>query len=155
MMVYEYDYGIYYRQNCTVPLSLGLFAVFLLIVGIIQVSKGHKTYTFTDWLCVLSIMGIGLFLLALDIIPLARGGIYLLREDASDGVRIVGTVEETVELSPYTPGKYHTENNNGHGEAIVVNGTTYYLTTYYDTKVGDQVVLEVLPLSRVVLRLEQ
>ena len=60
-----------------------------------------------------------------------------------------------MEIDSYTGQKYGTENNHGYGEIIVVNGEKYYLTTYGDFGVGDDVILDVLPRSGFVLKMER
>ena len=59
-----------------------------------------------------------------------------------------------MEIDSITGAFYDAENNHGNGEVIVVNGKKYYLTTYGDFGVGDDVILNVLPKSGFVLKME-
>lgn len=58
-----------------------------------------------------------LFLLIINLIPLFRGGIYLLYENETDQIQVSGKIEDTIEINSLTGAKYHTENNNGNGDA--------------------------------------
>ena len=154
-----YEYNIYYRQNCIIPIILILF------IGLLMVKIGWNLFkkfsTINFYQCVKEnipqcIFLIGcLFLIAINSIHLFRGGIYLLTEKESDVININGTIEETIEIDFLTGSKYNVENNHGRGEAIVINGTRYYLTTYGDLKVGDNVSITVLPKSKFILEIQK
>lgn len=150
-----YDYNMYYRQNCLVPLFIIVFCSPGLIIAVVSFIKNCRSHSVEGVLKAAFVASIFLFLIIGNVIPLVRGGIYLLFEKENDAIQLSGQIEKTIELAHYGGGRYgSTENNHGYGEAIVVNGETYYLTTYYDFKVGDNVVIDVLPRSRIVLRLE-
>ena len=148
-----YDYNVYYRQNCVLPLSLLLFSIALLVSFILRYVRTSRSHLIGETIGAICGILIFAFLIIINAIPLARGGIYLLFEKQTDATQVSGLVERTMELGFLGGAKYQVDNNHGYGEAIVVNGETYYLTTYYDTKVGDTVAIEVLPRSRIVLRL--
>ena len=103
------------------------------------------------WVLMLCVMA---FLLSKNAFHLYQGGIYLLFEKEADQLQISGTIEDTIELTHLTGGGYHDiEQNHGYGEAIVINGKKYYLTTYGEFSVGDHVILNVLPRSGFVLKM--
>ncbi len=154
-----YDYSVYYRQNCVVPIFICLFFLGMLILSIVSLVKDLRSHTkerINSIFSAVIVVGIALYLFIESAIPLARGGIYLLFEKESDSVQVSGQVEETIEIAFYGGGKYgSTENNHGWGEAIIVNGKKYYMTSYYDIKEGDYVVLDVLPRSRLVMKMQR
>lgn len=76
-------------------------------------------------------------------------------EKETDIIEVSGVIEDTIEIDALTGCKYGTENNHGRGEALIVNGKKYYLTTYGDLKVGDKVILKVLPRSRFVIEIQK
>ena len=154
-----YDYSVYYRQNCVVPIFICLFFFGMLILSIVSLVKDLRSHTkerINSIFSAVIVVGIALYLFIASAIPLARGGIYLLFEKESDSVQVSGQVEETIEIACDGGGRYgSTENNHGWGEAIIVNGEKYYMTSYYDIKEGDYVVLEVLPRSRLVMKMQR
>lgn len=150
-----YDYNVYYRQNCILPLILLFFSSILFFLQIYSLRKERHTYSPKDILFSIFFLCVALFLMIANIVPLVRGGAYLLAEKEEDAIQVSGTVEGTIEIDFVTGAKYRVENNDGNGEAIVVNGKKYYLTTYGDIQVGDYVVLDVLPRSGFVLKMEQ
>ena len=150
-----YDYYVYYRQNCIIPIILLLVSFVLFFGQIYALWKERLTYSPKDIVYSIFFLCIAFYLIIANIVPLARGGIYLLVEKERDAIQVSGTVERTVEIDFVTGAKYHVENNNGSGEAIVVNGRKYYLTTYDDIHSGDHVAMDVLPRSGFVLKIER
>ena len=148
----EYDYSVYYRQNCILPILFSSFCLILLTVFVVSVCKKLSAHEPLDILQSVLILVTFLLLTTLNLTPLFRGGFWLLFEKENDAVTITGTVEETDEIR-FAGAKYGVENNNGFGETLVVDGVKYYLMTYGDTEVGDTVTLKVLPRSRIVLGL--
>ncbi|MCH5316660.1 MAG: hypothetical protein J1E05_01670 [Eubacterium sp.] len=146
-----YDYNVYLRQNCIVPLCLALFTLIWFIGFLVSFlkEKNKKQLKFILFFLIPA------FLITINLFPLLRGGIYLLFEKETDQIQVSGKIEDTMEIDSYTGQKYDTENNHGYGEIIVVNGEKYYLTTYGDFGVGDDVILDVLPRSGFVLKMER
>lgn len=149
-----YDYDIYFRQNCIVPLCLALFCLVFFIYSLVMIIKDRGASSPKKIIVSILFLFISLFLLIINLYPLFRGGIYLLFEKETDQIQVSGKIEDTMEIDFYTGQKYDTENNHGYGEIIVVNGKKYYLTTYGDFGVGDDVILDVLPKSGFVLKME-
>lgn len=153
----EFEYATYYRQNCVIPVVLILFCVALLAYSVYKaVSKSHyeniKIF-FKDNRGLLVFIIMMLFLISVNIPPLARGGYCLFFEKEKDAVEIVGVIEETFELPWFGGSKYDVEQNQGNGEGIVINGIKYYLVTYGDYEKGDFVSIKVLPKSKLVLEM--
>lgn len=148
-----FDYEIYYRQNCILPVIFLLGAI--CVAGSLLPHQIENKDANSDYpgvaryfsLCVL------LFLIVVNLIPLARGGVFLLIEKESDAEQIIGTIEDTIEIGSIGGAKYRVNQNHGYGEAIVVDGKKYYLVNYGDFQIGDDVELEVLPRSRFVLQI--
>ena len=153
-----YDYNVYYRQDCIVPLLLVIFVGVIMTKNVVSLLK--KCTNMNTWMVIKQntpqtiFIVVFAFLIVVNSIHLLRGGIYLLFEKPSQAVQIVGTVEDTIEIDALTASKYDVDQNHGRGEALVIDGEKYYLTTYGDLKVGDNVVLTVLPRSRFVLQIE-
>lgn len=154
-----YDYSVYLRQNCIVPLILSLFCAFCMAKAGRYMWKKLSTTPFRQCIKEIAISGIAIvlliFLTAVNLINLSRGGMYLLFEKETDIIEVSGVIEDTIEIDAWTGCKYGTENNHGRGEALIVNGEKYYLTTYGDLKVGDKVILKVLPRSKFVLEIQK
>lgn len=149
-----YDYNTYYRQNCIVPLLLLLFATSLFAFFLVQFLKYRLSHSAGVPLGTIVGIVISLFLIIVNIIPLARGGIYLVTEKETDAIQLSGKIEQTIEIGFVGGAKYGVDNNHGYGEGIVVNGEMYYVTTYYDYEIGDDIVFWALPKSRFVLLIE-
>ena len=154
-----YDYNVYYRQNCIVPLIFSLFCAFCMAKTVRFMWKKFSTTPLRQCIKEIAISGIAIalliFLTAVNLINLSRGGIYLLFEKETDIIEVSGVIEDTIEIDAWTGCKYGTENNHGRGEALIVNGKKYYLTTYGDLKVGDKVILKVLPRSKFVIEMQE
>lgn len=146
-----FDYSVYFRQNCVVPLGLAGFCLIVCIIAFVSFFKDRGKHLDANGVVIIAIV---LFLLSINLVPLFRGGIHLLYEKETDQIQVTGTIEKTMGIDFFTGAKYDTENNNGNGEIIVVNGKKYYLMTYGDFGVGDDVVLDVLPRSGFVLKME-
>lgn len=153
----SFEYSVYLGQDCHVPLAAALFSLFFLILVVVGFLK-NRTSDRIEIGKFVSMLCIGSFLFGINAVHLSRGGIWLLFERESSQIQINGIVEETIEIDSITGAKYRAEdpcNNNGNGEALVVNGEKYYLISYGDTKVGDYVRLSVLPKSHFVLELRK
>ncbi len=96
---------------------------------------------------------VSITLISVNLIPLIRGGIFLIAEKEEDAIKIEGVIEELHELSSFGGYKYNFEQNNG--ESIVLNGVKYYLMTYDKLQVGDNVLIRVLPKSRLILEIRR
>lgn len=150
-----FDYSIYYRCNCIVPLGFAVFTLCILGGALAFFAKHKITVHSKEMLAFLFVSGICAFLLVINIIRLSRGGILLLFEKEADQVQVSGVIDEIIEIGFLTGARYDIEANNGNGEAIVVNGEKFYLTTCGEFDVGDYVVLNVLPRSGFVLSISK
>ena len=149
-----FDYSVYYRQDCLIPLLLMLFLFLWFGAGIISFIKGRRTTGVTNYTKLIVLLAIFFGLFSINAIHISRGGYYLLFEKETDQIQIDGIIENMLETDFYTGAKYDVENNKGSGEAIIVNGEKYYLMTYGNFKSGDHVLLSVLPQSHFVLKIE-
>ena len=154
-MLYKYNYSVYLRQNCIIPLLLLIFSSTFLALTIQSLWKEQDTRQPEELKSIILCGCIAVFLIVVNVVPLARGGIHLLYEKESDQIKETGVIEEKIEIPSFGGAKYETENNNCFGEAIVFNGKKYYLTTYYDLQLGDYVDVSVLPRSRFVLNIKK
>lgn len=154
-----FDYSVYYRQNCMVPLGLLAFTCFWLFLLIRSWIKGpsakeERTGVLQTSAKLLGLV-IGLQLAAINVLPLARGGVFLLTEKETDAVHLSGVIEETMDLASVEGFKYDVPENKGYGQTVTVNGRTWYLMTYGALQPGDPVEMDVLPKSGLVLRIER
>lgn len=149
-----FDYNVYFRQNCVVPVAFLLVTIFVVSSQIARWWNNNGASTNVTRLTRALAVCIFVFLFIVNMIPLIRGGAYLLIEKESDVIQVQGTIEDTIELGSIGGAKYQVEQNHGYGEAIVIDGSKYYLMTYGDYRIGDNVVIDVLPRSSLVLRID-
>lgn len=147
----DYDYDVYYRQDCIIPLLMMLFLLLWLGVSILSFIKEKKLNGTVDCLKLFVFLVIFVSLFSINAIHISRGGFYLLFEKEINKIQVDGIIENVIENNFYTGAKYNVESNKGSGEAIIVNGEKYYLVTYGHFKPGDHVILSVLPKSHFVL----
>ena len=147
----QFDYEVYYWDNGLFPIIILLFAVLVIIIVIHSLRKDGIPKN--GLLKLLLFFIIVTLCISVNIIPLARGGIFLIFEKEDDAVYITGKIEDVFELSFFGSMKYNVEQNHGYGEGLMVNGMKYYLMTYGDYKEGDMVTIKVLPKSKLVLEL--
>ena len=155
----RFDYNVYYRQNCIMPILFILLVGFLAFKVGVPMMKNFTHVSFSAFMkksakqCIF--LFVCLFLVFINGINLFRGGFFLLIEKEDDAVEISGVIEKTIEIDALTGSKYGTENNYGRGEGLLINGEKYYLTTYGNLKPGDKIIAKVLPKSRFVLEIEK
>ncbi len=150
----KFDYSVYLRKNCHIPLVLATFCFVCIIVAIFYFFK-DKPHSAVKVLKLIALLSVAGFLLGINVACLSRGGFCLLFENEADQIQIEGIVEKTVEIDSLTGAKYDVDNNHGNGEALVINGEEYYMFSYGDTKVGDYVYMSVLPRSHFVMELRK
>ena len=158
MDIMQFNYETYRVDNCFIPMGFLLFTIIALIIFIVGYVRyfGDRT---SDNRSIKEIakMILGfvviLFLMLVEIIPLSRGGIYLLFEKENEAIVITGEIEDTFKIPSIGGMKYDVDQNHGNGEGIVIEGTKYYLMTYGDFKKGDTVTIKVLPKSKLILEL--
>ncbi len=154
----RFEYSVYFRQNCIVPLCLLVFCFIFFIPSIIRfvIDLIHKTadHSIGNRIKHVAFLLILSFLVTVNLIPLVRGGIFLLSERETDAIEVEGIIEELDELSFLGGFKYPYEQNHGNGETIVIDGTRYYIMTYDKFQCGDCVIIKVLPKSKLILEIE-
>jgi len=148
-----FDYNVYLKQNCIIPLACVLFSTLCVVFEFAWLWRNHTKTSPDKVLGTILVLCIFIYLFAVNIIPLTRGGIFLLFEKERNQIQISGQIEDTINLPSFGGQKYRVDNNNGYGQAVVVNGERYYLSSYGEAKVGDEVYLKVLPRSRFVLQM--
>ena len=158
MNTIRFDYDIYFRQNCIVPVCGIIFSILGIVLLLISLIRGYHDLDARNFknevikgtfvFCIIVHLTIGC------ILPLAHGGIYMLFEKEKEAKHVSGKIEDMIDLPLYGGGKYYDENNQfkGHGKCIVIDGTKYYLM-YGDLNVGDDITIRVLPKSKLVLEL--
>ncbi len=153
----QFDYEIYRLDNCVYPVFFLMFSIIALtvfIVGYVRYFRSEVSHrSYVEIAKMIIGLAVILFLMMVQIIPLSRGGIYLLFEKENDAIEITGEIENTFEIPSVGGMKYNVKQNHGSGEGIVIEGTKYYLMTYGDFREGDIVTIKVLPKSKLVLEL--
>ena len=155
----QFDYNIYLLDNCLYRLLFFVPTIICLVVATVNaVREYHNNHSDNTSLKPV-LKWIAFFVAAVivasaNVIPLLRGGIYLLFETEKEAIRITGEIEDTFEIPFFGGMKYDVDQNNGYGEGIVIDGTKYYLMTYGDYKEGDVVTIKVLPKSKLILEME-
>ena len=152
-----FEYEVYFRQNCLVPLFLFSFSLICLITALFGFffDLKAKKYKISPLVIARMISFLLIFFAVAtpNLIQLLRGGAFLLFEREKDAVVIEGYVEERQDLSFYSGYRYNYDQNNGNGQMIQVNGEKYYLMTYGNLKDGDYVWIKILPKSRLILEI--
>lgn len=151
----SYEYSVYYRQNCIVPLILSAFCCVVICVICYSSIKGTDKNTVVGHIGTCLYFCIPVCLLVINLIVLSRGGIWLLYEKETDNIRINGTIEKIENIDAVTGAKYQTTDNNGNGKIIFINSQKYYLMTTGNLKAGSNVVAKVLPRSHFILSIEE
>ncbi len=93
----NFEYSVYFRQNCIVPLLFFAFCIFAGVIPLFQkgrMSSPEKTPIANKTVTRIVTVLILLVLISVNVLPLARGGIYLLFEKEKDLIEVVGTVHE-------------------------------------------------------------
>lgn len=150
-----FDYNVYYTSNLVIPLIIFLFAflcfIAFAITSIREISKYSFSFYKKNWFRNVIITFILLLLMTIGIIPLAKGGVYLLTENESNSVMIEGIVSRTFDNNLSMGTKYHVNGDTQFGGGIVIDSEIYYCVSYGDIEVGDYVLLKVLPKSKLIL----
>lgn len=155
----KFDYDVYYRQDCIVPLLLAVFSIAMIIGMVISLFNQHMNSGFLDAIKnsqpkVFFVL-ICSFLLVVNCIHLSRGGAYLLWEKETDSVQITGVVEKICYVDSVTGSKYGVSQNRGLGVSIYIEGQKYHVVSCEGVVVGDSVTVTFLPQSRFVLYLSK
>ena len=136
-----------------IPIILILFCRFVIVPALVScILKIKNSKKNVIKVIVFSLVAITF--LSNNLITLLRGGIYLLFENENDSVIISGTIEDQIELTSLEGRKYKVHKNYGRGEALIINGTKYFIISYGDFKKGDVVTLRILPKSKIVLGID-
>ena len=153
-----FDYSVYYKNNFILPLVISLITVFFVIASVrtITVSIKREDSLKAKGLFVHSIFLLAMILLlVVHLIPLLRGGIFLFSEKEADKIVISGIIEKIEEINYCSGVHYNTDEKKRSGEALIINGNKYYIVTHGQFNVGDRVLMEVLPQSKFVLKINK
>ena len=146
-----FDYQQYFKILCSGSLIIIALAIVLIAMDLLSYFKNwpfkfHKNIPGT----VLS-MFVLLFLIIMFVFPL-KHGIYLFDEKENDKVQGSGTITEIAET--YGNNKYVHDNQNVFAAYVYIDGEQYYIMYIGDFEVGDEVVFEYLPKSKVILSID-
>lgn len=151
----RFDYKTYFWTNLVIPLlflALSCFAGIGFVLSSTRkiVEQGFNSYM-SDWISNITSVFILFVLITVSVIPLARGGIYLLFEKEKDSVIVEGVVSETFDTNEIFVTKYTLEGKIVFGGGIVVDSKKYYCVSYGNIKTGDHVRIKALPKSTLIL----
>lgn len=145
-MIFEY---IDYKN---IMLWQPLIGIFICIIGIIVVIsminyklgfKEQKLKSLSLLIPALLLIGIGLFYCFVNL----RYGIYLFCENEEDTTEIIGTIDNIeIFTNVRSPNDMHS-----FCDLVTINGEVYVFSASGDLEIGDSVIVEYLPQSRIVL----
>ncbi len=147
-----------YYQYCKANLERPLLAILVSMVWLLGLTipqiaafiydpvenqKLMESIVASGFFCLVCILGFGY--------PFWAGGYHLLREKPKDMVCISGKLASVKECAWLKCYRYDTEHGNSDGYELTVNGETYLAMDNAWCVAGNDVVLMVLPKSRIVL----
>lgn len=147
-----FDYDAYWRNICSVPISIIVWFSLLLLIQIvflIYVVVNKKMDIIKQLVFVLLFIITGFLCTRDSITDLKNGGIYLLEEKENDAIIETGIIESITEPSKLHPNFKSTRKNGG--ADIIINGEIYLAVDSGDFDVGDRVTITYLPKSKVIL----
>lgn len=151
-----FDYDVYLRNICSVPIFDIGWSLFAFLVGIVVfvcliILKKKKEICIALVALLLSIIFLP-FNNRNDIINLQNGGIYLIEEKEDDAISKTGIIENIVEPSERFPQfKGYYEGKYKYGADITISGEVYLAIDSGNFELGDRVTITYLPKSRVIL----
>ncbi len=157
-----YDYNSYFIQECLMPLGVLTFSSVCGITSVVYTLQilFHKRPIPTEWndrfrmSLHFLMLAVFVFLIVISVIELSRGGFFLLTEKPQHSVEITARIEGCVKNEFPFGGKYG-EEGSYYGAGLILEGQTFWVTTYKDLKAGDMIRAYVLPKSRFILQWER
>ena len=154
----EFDYSIYFKYNCIYPLVWVIIMIVFVVLFVrsFLLSINSEITTRVKRMIVNGVfLLVMLFLLVVHLIPLCRGGIFLLFEKETSKTTVSGIIDKIDEIDGFTGAHYLIDGKNRNGDVISINNNRYWIVTHGEYGAGDMVTLEVLPKSRYVISIQK
>ena len=146
----DFDYNVYFRAGLIVPLSMLLFALALVIAGVISFVKAKKR-TVAAFLAKVGMFSVVFIVFLIVTVPSSlKYTVHLLSEKEDDAIyaEITVTSITSVRNSP----RYSIKGDDIVRAAIIEsNSESYYFMTSKELAAGDTIVIRYLPESHIVL----
>ena len=145
----SFDYYDYHKMLFLGPLIAIIIILILFVVETILFFKKNSSLGYSTSLkrYVASIIAF-LFFLFVFLLPIKQG-IHLINEKENDKVKTMGEITEI--RKTYGLNKYTYEGHVTYASYVYIEDERYYIMNIGEYKVGDVVIIEYLPKSKIVL----
>ena len=137
-----YDYFEYYKVMFIAPIVFFCFAALVTLVNLLK-QKNVKGKAFS----ILTLM----ILLFVCLFPFVRG-IHLFLEKEEDSLELAGVITDIQDTHGLN--KYRHNDHTAFASYVYIDGEKFYIMCIEDYQIGDEVVIEYLPKSKVVLSIK-
>lgn len=149
----KFDYNEYFKILFIASLFIVLFFVFILVINSIRFFKNNMPIKFDKHLgAYLSSVIVCLFFFSIAFFPMQHG-IYLVKEKETDKIECTGVITDFKKT--YGNNKYIYEGHTTFASYVFIDDEKYYIMYTGDLEVGDEVVFEYLPKSRIILSIDE
>lgn len=139
-----YDYSEYYKVICIAPMVLFGFAALTTLINLSKRKKKVKENT----LCILTLM----IFLIYSIFPFVHG-FHLFSEKEANSLELTGVITDIQDTHGLN--KFRHNDHVAFASYVYIDGEKFYIMCIEDYQVGDEVVIEYLPKSKVVLSIRE
>lgn len=151
----QFDYSMYSRGCCDVPLVFALFILVWLIasvIGFVKKISSHKMGRRDIYYFILAFL-VALPLIGMNVSRLLHGGMYLITEAETDAVEMQGEITEIEGLGQLSMPRLKSDYGYGdtNGVQFTINGVQCKASVKGDLEVGDYVTVVYLPKSGYIL----
>ncbi len=137
-----YDYFEYYKVMFIAPIVFFCFAALVTLVNLLK-QKNVKGKAFS----ILTLM----ILLFVCLFPFVHG-IHLFLEKEEDSLELAGVITDIQDTHGLN--KYRHNDHTAFASYVYIDGEKFYIMCIEDYQIGDEVVIEYLPKSKVVLSIK-
>ena len=151
----QYSYQKYFYTLFWYSLGITVFAIIFIIIGTyaIFVTAKDPRSNLMDVFGKIFFTAVSVFIAIHGIVPLAQHGIHLVREKEGDKIECSGIVTDIKEMSQML--KYSFDGHTSFGSDIFIDEERYYVMYTGSLQIGDKVLFEYLPKSKIILSLEE
>ena len=139
-----YDYYEYYKVICIGPMVLFGFAALTSLISLLKREKKAKEKI----LCILTLM----IFLFYSIFPFVHG-FHLFSEKEANSLELTGVITDIQDTHGLN--KFRHNDHVAFASYVYIDGEKFYIMCIEDYQVGDEVVIEYLPKSKVVLSIRE
>lgn len=151
----QFSYQKYFYTLFWYSLAITVITIIFIIIGTcaIFVSAKDSRLNLMDVFGKILFTAVSVFIAIQAIVPLARHGIHLVREKEGDKIECSGIVTDIKEMSQKL--KYSFDGHTSFGSYIFIDEERYYVMYTGSLQIGDKVLFEYLPKSKIILSLEE